>query len=262
MGSMPARVLKDVRDTLCPKIVIDFNAAVGSGIFPRNPKRADVVPLFKRGIKQHKEDYRPVSLLSAISKIFGRLMLSQMHGYMVDRLSIFLCGFRKFMSAQNCLVFLVEAWRRALDKSKKCGVLLTDLSKAFDCLLHDLLIAKLHAYGFDYLSFKLVHSYLTGRKQRVRVGAAYSDWSNIDDGVPQGSILGPELYNYNSNDLFLFVLLDIANYADDNSPFTVAQSIPRVVENLEADAGRLLSWIRYNGLKANTDQVSYAVKRY
>ena len=252
--SVPARVLKDIKDILCPKIVIDFNASISSGIFPQKLKLADVIPLFKKNIKQRKENHRPVSLLSAISKIFGRLMLSQMNDYMVNILSIFLCGFRKFMNAQNCLVFLTETWRKALDKSKKCGVLLTDLSKAFDCLLHDLLIAKLHAYGFDYLSLKLIYSYLTGRKQRVRVNASYSEWSNIDDGVPQGSILGPELYNYYSNDLFLFVILEIANYADDNSPFTVAQSIPRVIENLEADAKNLLSWIQYNGLKANPDK--------
>ena len=104
--------------------------------------------------------------------------------------------------------------------SQRCTTtLLTDLSKAFDCLVHDLFIAKLHAYGFDYLSLKLIHSYLTGRMQRVRVNASFSDWSVIDTGVPQGSVLGPELYNINSNDLFMFLLLEIANFADDNSPF-------------------------------------------
>ena len=158
------------------------------------------------------------------------------------------------MNGQNCLVFMVEMWKRALDKSKKCGVLLTDLSKAFDCLVHDLLIAKLHAYGFDYLSLKLINNYLTGRKQRVRVGASFGEWKNIDYGVPQGSVLGPELYNYYSNDLFLFILLEIANYADDNSPFSIADSIPQVIGNLGEDAKNLLNWIKYNGLKANPDK--------
>ena len=150
--SVPARVLKDIRDVLCPKIVIDFNYSVSTGCFPLNPKIADVVPIFKKDVKQLKGNYRPVSLLAAISKIFERLMLSQLNDYMKDKLSIFLCGFRKEMNGQNSLVFMTEMWRKALDKSMKCGVLLTDLSKAFDCLVHDLLIAKLHAYGFDYLS--------------------------------------------------------------------------------------------------------------
>jgi hypothetical protein len=99
-----------------------------TGIFPQNPKLADVAPLFKKDVKQYKGNYRPVSLLSSISKVFGRLMHHQMHEYMINKLSIFLCGFKKEMNAQNCLVFLVEKWRKGLDKSKK----------AFDCLLHDL----------------------------------------------------------------------------------------------------------------------------
>ena len=128
---------------------------------------------------------------------------------MKDKLSIYLCGFRKGMSAQNCLLFMIEKSIKSLDKTGKCGVLLTDLSKAFDCLVHDLLVAKLHAYGFDYLSPKLIHTYLTGRLQRVRVNASFSSWRQILYGLPQGSVLGPELYNINSNDLFLFLLLEM-----------------------------------------------------
>ena len=86
------------------------------------------------------------------------------------------------------------------------------------------------------------------------MNASFSEWKSIDYGVPQGSILGPELYNYNYNDLFLFMLLEIANYADDNSPFCVAETIPRVIEGLESDVKNLLSWIQYNGLKANPDK--------
>ena len=82
---------------------------------------------------------------------------------MDDKLSIYQCGFRKGMGAQNCLLYLVEKWKRSLDNKGKAGILLTDLSKAFDCLVHDLCIAKLEAYGFDYNSLKLIYSYLTDR---------------------------------------------------------------------------------------------------
>ena len=254
IDSVPAKVLKDVQDIVCPKIVIDFNSAISTGIFPTILKLADVIPLFKNENRLYKGNYRPVSLLAAISKVFERIMHHQMSAYMKNKLSIFLCGFQKYMSGQNCLTFMVEMWKKALDKSQKCGIILTDLSKAFDCLLHDLLIAKLEAYGFDYLSLKLIYSYLTYRKQRVRVGSEYSEWKEIEYGVPQGSIIGPELYNYNSNDLFLFMSLAIINYADDNTPFSSAPSIPSVIDNLEEDSKILLNWIKYNGLKANPDK--------
>ena len=215
---------------------------------------ADLSPIWKTNDKHFKGNYRPVSVLSAMSKIFERLMLSQINDYMSDKLSIFLCGFRKGMSSQNCLLFLIENLKKSLDKSNKFGILLTDLSKAFDCLLHDLLIAKLHAYGFDYLSLKFIYSYLSDRFQRVRVNSKFSSWTKIYTGVPQGSILGPHLYNLNSNDLFLFFLMNICNYADDNSPFTVAPDIPRVITQLENEATLLLNWITTNGLKANPDK--------
>ena len=254
LESVPTKIIKDHRQIISFKIKIDFNDAISKGIFPDNMKLADISPIFKKKDKHSKNNYRPVSILPAMSKIFERLMLSQINEYMSDKLSIFLCGFRKGMNSQNCLLFLVEKLKRSLDRSDKSGILLTDLSKAFDCLVHDLLIAKLHAYGFDHLSLKLMHSYLTDRFQRVRINSTFSSWFEIFTGVPQGSILGPNLYNINSNDLFLMVLLDLCNFADDNSPFAVAPKMPRVLEKLENEAKSLLDWIKNNGLKANPDK--------
>ena len=89
----------------------------------------------------------------------------QIDKYIDGKLSMYRCGFWKGMSAQNCLLYMVEKWRKCLDKKGNAGILLTDLSKAFDCLVHDLLIAKLNAYGFDYLSLKLIYNYLSDRLQ-------------------------------------------------------------------------------------------------
>ena len=103
---------------------------------------------------------------------------------------------------------------------------MTDLSKAFDCLSHDLLIAKLHAYGIKKGSLNLLFSYLKNRKQRVRLNNTYSEWIDILFGVPQGSILGPLLFNIFLCDLFFFLRdIPVTNYADDNTPYCTGLKI-------------------------------------
>ena len=136
---------------------------------------------------------------------------------------------------------MLEKWKRAVDSGQIFGTLLTDLSKAFDCLEHELLIAKVNAYGFSLPALKLVHDYLSNRKQRSKVNRTYSSWLEIVFGVPQGSIFGPLLLNIFLADLF-FNLNDviIASYADDNTPYVIADDINGMITFLEKNIKSLV----------------------
>ena len=121
---------------------------------------------------------------------------------MPEFLSKYQCSFHKGHSTQHCLLAMLEKWKSAVDKVKSFAALLTDLAKAFDCLSHELLLAKLHAYGFSIAALRLIHSFLTNRKQRANVNLSYSHWEKIIYGLPQGSTLGPLLFNIFLCDLF------------------------------------------------------------
>ena len=117
------------------------------------------------------------------------------------------------------------------------------------------MIAKLDAYGFDKRSLVLIYNYLSNRKQRVKIDDSYSSWSEILYGVPQGSILGPLLFNIFTCDMFYFVEdFEIANYADDSTPFSTKINHELVVEELEVSSSVLFTWLRNNYMKANTDK--------
>ena len=126
----------------------------------------------------------------------------------------------------------VEDAKMALHDNKLFGVLFMDLSKAFDCLPHGLLIAKLHAYGLTLPACKLLASYLSDRKQRVKIGNDRSKWRPLEKGVPQGSILGPLLFNIFINDMFYFIEKCVLyNFADDNSLSNVAPTLEELLDS-------------------------------
>ena len=163
-----------------------------------------------------------------------------------------LCGFRKGHNTQHALLRLLHHWQKALDNSNIVGTVLMDLSKAYDCLPPDLLIAKLAAYGLNHNSLLLLYNYLTYRKHRVRIGDSYSNFLDISMGVPQGSILGPIFFNIFLNDLFFSDRkAELCNYADDNTLFALANALAEVIQKLDIEIQDILNWFKINGLVAN-----------
>ena len=140
-----------------------------------------------------------------------------------------------------------------MDSGGAFGALMTDLSKAFDCLHHELLIAKLDAYGFDIKSGKLIQQYLSNRKQRVNVGNAHSSWKEILYQIPQGSILDPPIFNIFLCDLFYFLEeVAVTSYADDTTPYTTNKTSDLVMKEIEHFSEVIFEWFDLNYMKINS----------
>ena len=254
-SDFPTNILKNNVDIYAFYLQNILNKCLNVSVFPDAMKIAEVTPVFKKNDRISKENYRPVSVLPVTSKIFEKCIYKQLEMFFKDKLSKFQCGFRKGFSAQHCLVRMLETWRNAVDENCTFVALLTDLSKAFDCLNHELLISKLKGYGLDDKSLCLLYSYLQNRRQRVKVGNAFSDNKTVETGVPQGSILGPLLFNIHIADLFDFLPeVDIANFADDSTPYVTNFDINEGLKDIEKITSTLFEWFSNNYMKANPDK--------
>ena len=258
LGDIPVNLLKGTTDISVGNLTNIINKSFENGRFPNELKQAEIFPIFKKKDNLDKENYRPVSILSHMSKVFERLIFKQIDNFMCNKFSPLLTGFRKKHNTQHSLLVMLENWKINLDKGNTIGAIFMDLSKAFDTINHELLIAKLKAYGFSYNALCYMRSYLTNRNQRVNLNCHFSPWKNIITGVPQGSILGPLLFNIFLNDIFFFVTHScISNYADDNTLFCFGKNIDVVNEKLKVDFLTLITWFHENYMQLNPGKCHY-----
>ena len=255
VSSIPAKYLMQSAEECGSVLTNLINDCISKNDFPNELKMADMTPVFKTGDVTAAKNYRPVSVLPAASKIYEKILQNQMVEHIDKYLSRHLSGYRKGYSAQHALISLLERWKLSLDQGGYGGAVLMDLSKAFDTLNHELLIAKLHAYGFSKQSLALLYSYLTNRWQRTKIENSFSTWSELLQGVPQGSILGPLLFNIYINDLlWINTSTNICNYADDTTLYACDQELESVLLRLEHDCLLAIEWFDSNFMKLNRDK--------
>ena len=260
--NIPAKHLKQVTDIILQPLMQIWNTEIiDNKIFPTKLKYADITPIFKKLESLFADNYRPVCILPVVSKIFERIMQKQINNYAEKYLSSYLCGYRKGYNTQYALALMIEKWRLSLDNAGHAAAVFMDLSKAFDTINHELLIAKLEAYGFDKQALAIILNYLTNRWQRTKINTSFSTWSELLMGVPQGSVLGPLLFNLYINDLFFQIThTHPCNFADDTSLNAFDTSLENLLHDLEYDTLSVIIWFENNFMKLNQDKCHFLIK--
>ena len=159
-GDNSAEILKNSINAYLSELAVLINNYLKKGIFPDNLKLADITPIFKKEDSLNKENYRPVSILPHLSKVFERILYKEIDSFMENKFSPYLRGFRENHNAQYSLLKMIEKWKKQLDNGEKVGLIFMDLLKAFDTINHSLLLAKLRVYVFSDQALSLLQSYL------------------------------------------------------------------------------------------------------
>ena len=239
-----------------------YNLCIAQSYFPKLFKQAKVVPIYKKGDRENPANFRPISVLSSLAKPLERHIFTHLNHHLEKYclLNKNQSGFRNKHSCQSALLKVNETWLGNINSGYINGSLFVDFKQAFDVIDHSILLKKLACYGLDDSTIKTVQSFLSDRMQYVSFNNAISRTTVIRRGVPQGSILGPQLFSLYINDLPLkFNLGQCEMFADDTSVHVSDQSIQGVINKLQICANQVLSWANLNKMTIHPEKTKYMI---
>ena len=238
------KLLKITSDTLCYPLATLFNKSLSQTIYPVDWKISNVSAIFKRDIDVLKNNYRPISLLCCMSKVFERLVFNEMYAYFMENglLTPRNSGFKKLDSTVNQLIHIIHKIHQGLEEHNDVCMTFLDISKAFDKVYHAGLLHKLRQIGIEGNLLQWIKSYLTGRQQRVVINGVSSEFKSTNAGVPQGSILGPLFFLVFINDIVVDINSEIFIFADDTSIMRQIKNPIMDFEILNQDLNTLNNW--------------------
>ena len=231
--------------------------------FPTHLKQAFVVPIFKKGDTEDPSNYRPISITPALAKVFEKILQQQMIEYM-DKNRMFSSlqfGFRKHFSTTDALLFATEKIRQKIDANENVTAAFINLSRAFDSTSHVILLKKLSELNFTDEAISMIKSYLNERIQKVTLSTCESDWIQLYQGVPQGTILGPLLFNVYVNNMIERIdnSCNLVQYADDTMIFTSNKNVYDSLKALEKNIRALERYFESHLLTINASKTEFIV---
>ena len=261
------KFLKNIKQSLVPTLTKIINKMILSGIYPDKLKIAKVVPVYKKGDQYNIENYRPISLLPALSKVFEHAMLEQLDNHFTSNHLYFpgQYGFRKKHSTELAVMENVDRIIENLENGKLSLNIYIDLSKAFDSIDHTILLSKLHKYGIHGKAYQLCQSYFQNRSQYVKYNNFNSNSLIIKTGVPQGSILGPFFFLVYINDFNRCTsFFNVTIYADDTTLQTHLEKIKTGNEHstemyINDELTHITTWLKANKLSLNIDKTRFMI---
>jgi len=251
---MHPRVLIETKEEVVKPLTHIFCKSLREGTVPSRWKEAIVVPIFKKGQRHEPGNYRPVSLTSVCSKMLERIVREALLDHLDQNrlLTDAQHGFRAGRSCVTQLLSVTEEWTKWIDDGIPFDCAYLDYRKAFDSVPHVRLLHKLHCLGVRHNVHEWIRSFLTDRKQRVRVDSALSSWSTVTSGIPQGSVLGPTLFVCFINDLpGIAQSSSVMLFADDTKVYAPVQSVEKV-DSLQTDLNSIMQWAQSWQLPFNT----------